>query len=497
MDRVLAERYRLTAEIARGAIGQVWRAVDEYTGDPVAVKLLRAQAAAQPELVAAFLTEAELLAQLDHPSIIRVRDLVLAADREYALVMELVDGLDLRRRLRAGGPMPPTVAVHVGAQVADALEYLHAHGIVHGDVKPGNILVPVDGGPVKLADFGVARRPAYDEPTAESRRKPILATPEYVAPEVVAGGRPTLLSDVYALGIVLYELICGRSPYRGGSAGDVLRRHANCVPVAPPGLPPAVWPAIEACLALDPAERPGPGVLAGWLRALEPVLDGLPALPRLTVRDVTWWSRGVPVSATAPVSPAPVSPAPVSPVSVPPAPVPPTRVVALTPATADRRQRRRVRMVAGVGAAAVLVGVLGAGAVALGGQPSGGTGDPRSRSSVVDPGPAGAGGVQPGPGNGSSGGSSGGSGPSGGDSSSGGSADGGSAPGGSGSGSSSGGSGSGGTTAGGPGESSSGGSDAGGSGPGGPAPDPGAGGFTPPPGLPGIGDPMPTFPGQP
>lgn len=415
MDRILVGRYKLVAEIARGAIGQVWRAVDGLTGSEVAVKLLRPEAAAQPDLVRAFLAEAELLARLDHGSVIRVRDQVVA-DR-YALVLELVEGRDLRRRLRSGGPLPPVVAVNVVSQIADALAYLHAQDVIHGDVKPGNILVPADGGPVKLADFGVARRIRVDEtmPVVEGRRtRPVLATPEYVAPEVVAGGTPTPATDVYALGIVLFELICGRSPYRGGSATDVLRRHAECVPVAPSGLPPQVWPLIEACLAQDPARRPDPVELAGQLRRIEPALDGLAPLPRLPADVVTWWPRtatAVGTASTSPVTWVPFSAAPVSPaaassrlmVAVPTpqispefrdgenAPPPPSTTGGPMPhAPVSPWPKRRgggPRVVAGVAAAFVMVAVVGAGAAALGTPGPAGTAeaDPAARTTVTTP----------------------------------------------------------------------------------------------------------------
>src|SRR2546423_430351 len=150
-------RYELEAEIAKGAIGTVWRGRHTATGQRVAVKQLRPEAAGQPELVEAFLAEWRILAELDHPCIVRARELVRGGDT-YALVLDLVNGADLRRRLRADGPLPPAVAAEVVAQVADALGYLHGRGVVHGDIKPGNILVPVDGSAVRLADFGVARR---------------------------------------------------------------------------------------------------------------------------------------------------------------------------------------------------------------------------------------------------------------------------------------------------------------------------------------------------
>ncbi|MEV0132890.1 protein kinase [Dactylosporangium sp. NPDC050688] len=289
---VLGNRYRLETEVARGAIGAVWRAYDAQTGQWVAVKIMRAEAAEVPELVDGFLGEAELLAGLDHPSVIRVHNLITGKGL-LAIAMELINGSDLRRRLRSDGPLPPAVAAEVVAQVADALAYVHAAGIVHGDVKPGNLLVPLDGGPVRLADFGVARR--LDQPAG-----PTHATPEYVAPEVVAGGLPSPASDVYALGVVLFELICGRSPYRGGSPNDVLRRHADCVPVPPPGMPAALWPIIEACMELDPRMRPAAASIVGRLRVAEGALDGFEPLPRLPAEAVTFWARSAEL--TAPVA---------------------------------------------------------------------------------------------------------------------------------------------------------------------------------------------------
>jgi serine/threonine-protein kinase len=282
---LLGNRYRLESEVARGAIGAVWRAYDTQANEWVAVKVLRREAAEVPELKDGFLGEAELLAGLEHPSVIRVKNLI--TDKGVlAIAMELVNGPDLRRRLRADGPLPPAVA-------AEVLAYVHANGIVHGDVKPGNLLVPTDGGPVKLADFGVARR--LDRPAG-----PTHATPEYVSPEVVAGTTPSPSADVYALGVVLFELICGRSPYRGGSPNEVLRRHADCVAVPPPGMPAALWPVIEACMEIDPRMRPTAASIVGRLRAAEGALDGFEPLPRLPGEAVTFWQRSAEL--TAPVS---------------------------------------------------------------------------------------------------------------------------------------------------------------------------------------------------
>jgi serine/threonine-protein kinase len=332
-------RYQLEAEIARGANGTVWRALDTLDGERVAVKLLRPELAghcvvgdgplaghcgvADAPLAGhcgvadaplgghcgvadALLAEAEFLLDLDHPSVVRVRDLVLA-DRQHALVLDLVDGMDLRRRLRAGGPLPPPVAAgDIVPQIADALAYVHGRGIVHGDIKPGNVVVPLDGGPARLVDFGAARRVPRSG-TPDGRRGATHATPEYVSPEVIAGEPPRPAADVYALGMVLYELLCGRSPYRGGAAPEVLARHTTCEPVPPPGLPEPVCQVIAACVELDPARRPSAATLAGWLRRIGPVLDGLPPMPALGPGAVTWRPRPVEETAAASVR-SPVGP---------------------------------------------------------------------------------------------------------------------------------------------------------------------------------------------
>lgn len=309
MDGVLDGRYRLEGEIARGAIGSVWRAVDTVTGGRVAVKMLRAEAAEQPELVRGFRDEFELLAAVRHPSFVRAHRLV-EGPGGLAIVMDLIEGEDLRRRVRRDGPVPPAIAANVVAQVADALAYLHEAGIVHGDVKPGNLVVPADGGPVRVVDFGVARRMDAAPPAS------IHATPEYAAPEVVGGAPPAATADVYALGIVLFELLCGRSPFRGGGPLQVLRRHGMCAAVPPPGLPPIVWPVIEECLAPDPEDRPDARLIAARLRGVEPALDGAPALAALAADQITWWPRPAgAAAAVAKVTWVPLRAAPVSPAS--------------------------------------------------------------------------------------------------------------------------------------------------------------------------------------
>ncbi|MGH3728674.1 MAG: protein kinase domain-containing protein [Micromonosporaceae bacterium] len=293
MEQVLAGRYALETEIDRGAIGTVWRARDLTTGELVAVKVLLPETAHDADVVKSLLDEAEILNQLDHPSIVRPRDFV--ANGLRALVMDLVEGIDVRKRLRTGGPLRPAEVVEIGAQIADALASVHAAGILHGDVKPGNIMVPADGGHAKLVDFGVARRIQLPDTVTH-------ATPEYVAPEVVAGEKPTAASDVYSLGMVLYEMTCGRSPYRGGSVLEVVERHSACVPVQPAGMADELWTQVLRCVEIEPGNRPGAAELAAELRRLAPTLIGRSAAMTIPEYATTYRPRLVdPADADAPV----------------------------------------------------------------------------------------------------------------------------------------------------------------------------------------------------
>ncbi|ADD41559.1 serine/threonine protein kinase [Stackebrandtia nassauensis] len=316
MNQVLADRYRIDTELARGAAGVVHRAHDRITGEDVAIKILHADAASEPAVATAFLDEAEVLTELNHPGIVRPRDLIVNGTL-MALVMDLVDGVDLRRVVIDGGPLPSRRAAVVVSEVAEALAAVHAKGIIHGDVKPGNILIPSDGGSVRLVDFGVARRIASPD-------APTHATPDYTAPEIVDGGHSTDKSDVYGLGLVLYEALCGVSPYRGGSIDDVLDRHRAMIPLRPETVVAELWSIIESCLALDPADRPGAQAIPSMLRATMPLLSDEAAdavTPRLAPRPPVTPPEPMPFLAPTPVTPAagdapPTSVVPASPVAI-------------------------------------------------------------------------------------------------------------------------------------------------------------------------------------
>jgi serine/threonine-protein kinase len=411
MTRILEQRYELEAEIASGAAGTVWRARDLTTGTPVAVKLLHPSAAAQPDVVEAFREEARVLGELRHPGVVRAHEFLHTSDGTYALVMDMVAGRDLRRLLIADGPLAPAAAASVLAQVAAAISAVHAAGVVHGDVKPGNILVPEPPGTdgVRLVDFGVAQR--MQRPVGATH-----ATPEYVAPEVVAGHPPMPASDVYGIGIVAYEALSGRSPFRGGSVDEVLRRHHGWTVVQLPGVPKPLWDLINRCLELDPAGRPTAGELNVRLAELGPELVGLPPVA-LAPDSPTLQPRGdqeptdggfvsldsllgaapaassvaEPTAADSiPAGPIPVGPALVEPTPIEPArsgPVPVAAPAESAPWHADREPAtggNRARLALGVAAGVVLVALLAIGGWLLvgggGQQPTPPAADPKHPS---------------------------------------------------------------------------------------------------------------------
>jgi serine/threonine-protein kinase len=227
-ETILAGRYRLIRLIDRGGMAEVWEGRDEILDRPVAVKVLHPKLAGNEEFQERFRLEAVSAARLSHPNIVSTYDTGIDEGVAY-IVMELVPGHPLRETLRNEGPLSPARAVAIAAAVADALDAAHRAGIVHRDVKPGNILV-TDDGRVKVADFGIAKA-ATDADLTQSGA--LLGTAKYVPPEHVEGRPQDRRSDVYGLGVVLYEMLCGRPPFTGESDMAVAFQHAHADPVRP------------------------------------------------------------------------------------------------------------------------------------------------------------------------------------------------------------------------------------------------------------------------
>jgi len=277
MERPLGSRYVLEAALGRGATGEVWRG-RSADGVALAFKVLHETLAHDPDTVRRFLQESTILVHLAHPNLVRVHDLV-AEGETLAIVMDLVNGRDLRDVLAEYGTVPPAEACRLAADTAAGLAAVHEAGIVHRDIKPENALLDLSERPprVRLTDFGIAK---IAEQPGSGRFTMLVGTPQYVAPEVFDGNPPTPASDLYALGIMLYELCCGITPFAGGSAPQILRRHVDEAPGRPAGIPEPLWRLITGLLAKDPADRqPRAAALVNRLTALAHDLGGVPRAP--------------------------------------------------------------------------------------------------------------------------------------------------------------------------------------------------------------------------
>ena len=262
-DQPILGRYRLIERLAAGGSAEVWRAHDEQLDRPVAVKRLHAHLFADPPSRARLAAEARSAARLSHPGIVGVYDVDANGDAP-ALVMELVDGESLAARIDRSGPLPPREAAGLVADVADALFHAHQQGVIHRDVKPGNVLLARDGR-VRLVDFGIAHSlaSAAERLTVTGT---VIGTLGAMAPEQLADGAIGPRTDLYGLGAVLHQALTGRPPYESTSP-LALAQAQRSGPPPMTGVDPALATVISACLAFDPADRPlHAGALAAALR---------------------------------------------------------------------------------------------------------------------------------------------------------------------------------------------------------------------------------------
>jgi serine/threonine protein kinase len=271
--RCLGGRYRIGALLAAGGMGEVWAARDLLLDRPVAVKVFGGALAGDGRAGERLRREARAAGRLDHPNIARVLDLGEHDGRPY-LVMELLEGESLAARIDRAGPMAPAEAARVVAAVADALQAAHSAGVVHRDVKPGNVFL-TSGGEVKVLDFGIASAAGEAALTTGD----LLGTAAYLAPERALGRPATPAADLYSLGVVLYELPAGRRPFEGGSDIELAMAQVNARPASlglvAPSTPPSLVAACERAMAKDPAARPpSAAAFAGLLRSPAPTPAG-------------------------------------------------------------------------------------------------------------------------------------------------------------------------------------------------------------------------------
>ncbi len=276
--RRIAERYRLEEPLGRGGMAEVWRAHDLRLDRTVAVKLL--VGAADPDALERFRREALAVARIAHPHIVAAYDFGADDGRPY-LVMELLAGETLEARLD-NGPLPVRDAVDIAAQTCDALGAAHRAGVIHRDVKPGNLIVAPDG-TVKVLDFGIAR--LHDAATALTRTATVVGTSHYLAPEQATGGTADPRADLYALGCVLYAMLTGGPPFGGDNPMGVMYQHLHTPPppIDRPGVPPALSALVGELLAKQPSQRPANAAdVRQRLRGITGLTSVMPAVDEAT-----------------------------------------------------------------------------------------------------------------------------------------------------------------------------------------------------------------------
>jgi serine/threonine-protein kinase len=252
---VIASRYEVRSPIGRGGMGEVYRAYDRVLEEEVALKVLRAEDVGAEDWARRFRSEIRLARKVTHANVCRIHDYGEEGSLRW-LSMELVRGENLKQALARRGALPPAEAYDVAIQAAEGLTAIHAAGIVHRDLKTLNLMV--DGaGKVRVMDFGIAK-PAAEGATDGGVTGYILGSPEYMSPEQARGRAVDLRSDLYSLGIVIYELFTGAVPFRADTPVTTLLLHLETEPpLDHPGLPPALRPVLARCLAKDPAARFG------------------------------------------------------------------------------------------------------------------------------------------------------------------------------------------------------------------------------------------------
>ena len=327
--RHLGSSYIMETRIGAGAQGEVWRGRRTDARETLAFKVLRAELVENPDVVERFIKERSTLLRVRSPYVVAIRDVVIEGST-FAIVMDYVNGGDLRDLLRSHGSLPPAQVASLGTRIAQGLFAVHRAGVIHRDIKPANVLLssrpsrggdPAEtvvvgvapGGEVpetvvpRLADFGVAR---ICDTFSASHITGAIGTPLYMAPEILSMQAPTSAADIYSLGIMLYEVSCGTTPFVGEPA-QLLSQHARRDAGRPVGVPDPLWELIASMTSKQPGMRPSIEDVAPRLDVMQSALAGLPAAPRLASPPQSTASL-VPYDWDAPPSADPMAP-PVTP----------------------------------------------------------------------------------------------------------------------------------------------------------------------------------------
>jgi serine/threonine-protein kinase len=342
---ILGDRYALTDRIAAGGMGEVWSATDTVLSRTVAVKILNPALSQQSGFLERFRAEARYCAALHHPNITTVFDYGEDDGSAY-LVMELVAGQPLSKIISEDAPLSAQVSASILIQAATALEAAHQGGVVHRDVKPANILMTPDG-TAKLTDFGISRM-VNAAPLTQTGE--VLGTAQYLAPEQVQGQSATAASDIYALGVVGYEMLTGRRPFEADTMVATALAHVNQpTPQLPHAVPVGIRTVISAALAKDPADRPATAAcMADALARPDATFaSGVPAAGTLALPAMGLAASALP----RPTAPAQTRTMPARTQTIP------AQAMAAEPAdTRDRRSRvRPAWLLAAAGAAAAFI----------------------------------------------------------------------------------------------------------------------------------------------
>jgi eukaryotic-like serine/threonine-protein kinase len=283
------DHYLIDSVAARSGMASIFRAKDLHTDRPVAIKVPHPEMESDPTFLARFEREAAIGGDLDHPGVMKVLTDDDRGDSLY-MVMEWVEGRELRKVIRQNGKLPAARAIGITIGICRALDYIHSHGVVHRDLKPENIMVD-DEDRTKLIDFGIAGRAGARQLTFGSLSQ-IMGTPEYISPEQVSGKAGDARSDIYAVGVMLYEMLTGKTPFRGANPFAVMNDRLVNNPIPPRELEPEISPALQEviyrALRRDHADR---YATAGAFASDLEHLDDIEVADRPELRDWDWRKR--------------------------------------------------------------------------------------------------------------------------------------------------------------------------------------------------------------